>query len=87
MIYTEIPDNIHPLIEECARNVHEIWCEGRRAEGWRYGPLRNDITKETPCLVPYEELSETEKEYDRRTAMQTIGFILSKGWRLLPPEA
>lgn len=87
MLSKNIPDEIAHLAEECARSVHETWCAGRMAEGWTYGPERNDEKKETPCLVPYDELSESEKEYDRRTALQTIDFLLSSGWKLIPPES
>lgn len=86
MLSKNIPVEIAQLVEECARSVHETWCAGRIAEGWTYGPERNDERKETPCLVPYDELSESEKDYDRRTALQTIEFILSKGWKIVPPE-
>lgn len=52
------------------------------AEGWRHGPRRDDAKKEHPSLVPYEKLSESEKEYDRTTAMETIKTILSLGYRI-----
>ena len=41
-------------------------------EGWKYGPERNDDRKEHPGLVPYEQLSETEKEIDRGTVVQAL---------------
>lgn len=48
-----------------AKNVHEVWAQNRINEGWKYGDKRNDELKQHPCLVPYEELSEVEKDYDR----------------------
>ena len=54
------------LTELIAENVHDVWAEGRIRDGWKYGKERNDAQKETPCLVPYSELSDEEKEYDRK---------------------
>ena len=52
-------------------------------EGWKYGPVRDDDKKETPCLVPYEDLPEIEKEYDRNTARTTIASILKAGYKII----
>lgn len=52
------------------------------AEGWTWSPERNDAKKENPCLVPYEELPDSEKEYDRNTAIETLKLILSLGYRI-----
>lgn len=65
-----------------AKNAHENWAALRIAEGWRYGPRRDDALRQHPSLVPYERLSESEKEYDRRTAVETIKTILSLGYRI-----
>ena len=77
-----IPEELEPLKEALARNVHEVWAAGRLATGWKYGPVRDDERKEHPCLIPYEALPEEEKDYDRATALSTIRFILSKGYHL-----
>jgi hypothetical protein len=74
------------LTELLARNVHDLWARQRMAEGWRYGPERNDGRKEHPDLVPYDQLSEVEKAYDRQTAMESIKLILSLGYRIEPPD-
>ena len=50
---------------------------GRRMEIWSE---RNDMLRTHPGLVPYEELSETEKDYDRRTAMETLKLIQKIGF-------
>ncbi len=78
----KMPDELLILKEEIAKNVHEVWAEGRIKEGWRVGAVRNDEKKETPCLVPYEELPEEEKEYDRNTAMETIKLIIKLGYEI-----
>ena len=75
-----LPAGIGELTELLAKNAHENWAALRIAEGWRYGPRRDDVRREHPSLVPYERLSESEKEYDRRTAMETVKTILSLGY-------
>ena len=77
-----LPEELNPLVEKMARNVHEVWAQGRIADGWTYGETRDDAQKTHPCLVPYEELPESEKEYDRHTAMGTLKFILAQGFSI-----
>lgn len=76
----ELPVELLPLIEEMAKNVHEVWAKNRMAEGWTYGPVRDDAGKKHPCLVPYDELPESEKEYDRATSQETLKLILKLGF-------
>jgi len=70
------------LTEQIASNVHDVWAAGRLAEGWLYGKERNDTLKLHPCLIPYEELSESEKEYDRSTAVSTLKLIRKLGFEI-----
>ena len=77
-----LSDELMQLTEEMARNVHDVWAVGRIAEGWTWGPERNDAKKENPCLVPYEKLPEGEKAYDRNTAIETLKLILSLGYKI-----
>ena len=70
------------LVERIAENVHEVWALGRMNDGWTYGAYRDDEKKETPCLVPYDELSESEKQYDRNTAMETIKLVIKLGYSI-----
>lgn len=78
----ELPKSLDKLTEQMARNVHEVWAQGRIAEGWHYGEQRNDILKTHPCLVPYEKLPDAEREYDRQTAIQTLKLILKLGFKI-----
>lgn len=79
----QLPEELVQLTEPLARHVHEVWSKWRIAEGWKYGLKRNDELKETPCLVPYDELEEGEKEYDRKTALETLKYILSLGYNIV----
>lgn len=78
----ELPAELTELIEQMACNVHEVWAEGRMKEGWTYGPVRNDAAKQHPCLVAYDDLPETEKEYDRNTSVETLKLILKLGFKI-----
>lgn len=77
-----MPKELLPLIEEMAKNVHEVWAQNRMNDGWTYGPVRDDLNKKHPCLVPYEELPENEKEYDRATSQETLKLILKLGFEI-----
>ena len=73
---------LQALTEQLAENVHEVWSAGRIADGWQYGAKRDDAQKLHPCLVPYDKLPDSEKEYDRNTAMQTIKTIIQLGYKI-----
>ena len=77
-----IEQSLNALVEALAENVHDTWARGRMDQGWTYGPARDDAAKKHPCLVPYADLPESEKAYDRNTAMATVQFILSKGFEI-----
>ena len=77
-----LPAELEPLIEQMAKNVHDVWAESRINDGWRYGPERNDERKEHPCLVEYEELPDSEREYYRNTAIGTLKLILQLGFKI-----
>lgn len=70
------------ILEAMAKNVHEVWAESRISQGWTYGPERNDALKHHPCLVPYEDLPEVEKAYDRDTAVGILKLICKLGFKI-----
>lgn len=78
-----LPEELNLLAEQIAKNVHEVWSLGRMTEGWTYGESRNDALKQHPCLVAYEELSESEKDYDRHTALETLKLITKLGFKIV----
>lgn len=77
-----LPEDIVRLGEKLAMNVHENYVQLRLSQGWTYGTTRNDQKKENPCMVPYDQLSEDEKESDRRTSMETLKTILALGYEI-----
>lgn len=80
----ELSPELRGLTERLAEHAHDVWALQRIREGWRYGPRRDDHAREHPCLVPYAELPEAEKEYDRQTAMGTLKAVLALGYRIEP---
>lgn len=76
----EIPEDLKILSEAIAEEVHETWAQNRIKEGWTYGKERNDEEKTHPCLVPYCELSDSEKEYDRLTSQKVLKLIMKFGF-------
>lgn len=83
----KLDDSLIALTEKIAENVHEVWARGRIADGWRYGKERNNEEKTTPCLVPYSELSESEKDYDRNTALETLKLIIALGYDITKKDS
>lgn len=79
----ELTEDLNELREAIAENAHEIWAENRQAEGWTYGPQRDDQLKQTPDMVPYSQLPEGEKEYDREMAMKTIKLLKKLGYDIV----
>lgn len=78
----ELTPDLIEVSEELARNTHEVWAQERISQGWTYGSERDDTKKETPCLVPYEELEESEKVFDRNTSLETIKVLLALGYTI-----
>lgn len=76
----ELPEELLALTEQIAANVHDVWAVGRIAEGWTYGNAKDVEQKKTPLLVPYDELPESEKDYDRNTALETLKLIIKLGY-------
>lgn len=78
----QLPEELNDLIEQMSKNVHEVWAKSRMDQGWTYGPERSDILKQHPCLIPYEDLPEIEKAYDRDTALGTLKLISRLGFEI-----
>lgn len=80
-----LPSEIQELTERLAENAHDIWAVQRLSDGWRYGRQRDDARKLHPCLIPYADLPDSEKVYDRKAAMETLKAILALGYRIVKP--
>jgi len=78
----QLSAELQELTELLAKNSHDNWARQRMADGWTYGPARDDALKQHPNLIAYEELAEGEKEYDRVAAMETLKAIIALGYRI-----
>ena len=77
-----LTNDLLELAELLAKNTHDVWAAGRVSHGWTYGETRDDVKKTTPCLVPYDELPGSEKEYDINTAYETIKVLIKLGYSI-----
>ncbi len=78
----QLDESLLDLSEMIAKNTHEVWSAGRIKDGWTYGAVRDDEAMHHPCLIPYEELPEAEKEYDRNTSLETLKLIVKLGYKI-----
>lgn len=78
----ELPANLNLLIEALSKNAHDVWAKNRVNDGWTYGDSRNDENKTTPCLVEYDQLPDSEKEYDRKMVIETLKVIYKLGYKV-----
>jgi hypothetical protein len=82
-----LPEKLLRLTEQLAENAHDHWARRRLSEGWSWGPVRDDAAKKHPDLVPYGDLPESERHYDRDTAMETLKAIIALAYRIDPRAA
>ena len=79
----ELKDELLELQEAIAENAHDVWAAARIREGWKYGTERDDANKLHPDLVPYSALPDSEKEYDRLMALDTIKLVKKLGFKII----
>ena len=82
----ELADDLNELREAIAENAHDVWAVERQAQGWTYGPARDDARKQTPCMVAYSQLPDSEKTFDRDMAMQTLKLVKKLGYDIIKRE-
>ena len=75
--------DLEELQEAIAENAHDVWAAARIKEGWSYGKERNDAQKLHPDLIPYTALPDSEKEYDRIMAFNTIKLVKKLGYDIV----
>lgn len=78
--HVALSDEVLELVELLAENAHEIWASERLRDGWKYGPQRDDAKRQHPCLVPYSQLPDRERDYDRTMVMGSVRAILALGF-------
>jgi len=78
-----LTDDLLELREAIAENAHDVWATARKKEGWTFGPERDDTNKKHPDLIPYSSLPDSEKEYDRLMALDTIKLVKKLGFEIV----
>ena len=78
----KLPDSLSDLQERLAESNHDVWAKRRLSEGWTHGPKRDDDAKKHPGLVPYADLPDSEKQYDRNTATEILKAIIALGYQI-----
>ncbi len=79
----QLTDELLELREAIAENAHDVWANARIKEGWTFGPERDDTHKKHPDLIPYSALPDSEKEYDRIMALDTIKLVKKLGFEIV----
>ena len=79
----QLPEELNPLLEALAKNVHDTWAKERIAQGWTYGDKRDDAKKHHPSLIAYEDLPDEEKIFDRNTSVETLKLIQKLGFKIV----
>ena len=80
--HVKLPEGFDELREAIAENAHDMWALERQSEGWTFGPQRDDNKLETPDMVPYAQLPESEKQYDRLMAEDTLKLLTALGYKI-----
>lgn len=75
----ELDDRMTKLVDQLAKNTHNIWAKEKITRGWTYGIGEDPITKRSPHLVPYEKVDARIKQANRETASETLRTIIVYG--------
>ena len=78
----ELDPDLLELVELLAEHNHDHWARQRIEQGWTYGPARDDARKTHPDLLPYDQIPEGEKAYDRTSVIETLKAIVTLGYEI-----
>lgn len=78
----ELDDELEDLVLQLLENTHDNWATQRISEGWSHGPRRDDDLKQHPNLVPFDELSDDEQQYDRLLVTETLKAVIALGYEI-----
>lgn len=77
-----LPSAVDEIAELLSRNVHEVWASQKIQNGFSYGATDDMDQKTHHNLVPYDQLSEADRQYDRNTALETIKALITLGFAI-----
>ncbi len=75
------------ILEKLALANHEVFCEGLKKKGYQYGPQNDEKLKTNSSLRPYNELSEEEKEQNRRNVRDIVNKLSIAGYLMRPARS
>lgn len=78
----ELPKGISELVETMAAHNHDVWAESKIKKGYSFGYVTSDEAMTHCDLIPYEDLTEEKKQYDRDTSLGALKLILSLGYTI-----
>jgi 3-dehydroquinate dehydratase len=81
--FPDLPMNLEPMMERLAQMEHRRWMAEKWLSGWSSGPVRDDAKLIHNCLVPWEQLSNSEKEKDRQAVRQIPNLLESSGYKVV----
>jgi hypothetical protein len=73
-------------LERLAEAAHKVWMEGKLRDGWKYGPETDKSKKNHSCLVPYNQLNETDKDSDRDMVRGIPKILSAAGFKIVRAE-
>ncbi len=73
-------------LERLAEAAHIVWMEGKVRDGWKYGPVTDKANKIHSCIIPYDQLSETDKESDRDMVRGIPSILAAAGYKMVKAE-
>lgn len=79
-VLAEVPED---EVECLARAEHDRWVAERAAAGWTYAPVKDVEARTSPFLVPYEELTEEVRDYDRQPVREMPQLLADAGYVLV----
>lgn len=75
-------EGVKAIIEDPSmtpQKSHEGWMTQKYKDGWKYGPVKDPENKEHPCMVPYEELPESQRAKDELFVASVKAAL---GWKV-----
>ncbi len=74
-------------LERMAQLEHQLWCQDRQNDGWRYALGPKDLAARThPHLVDWDALPEAEREKNRTAVRGIPSFLSRAGYQIIPQE-
>jgi hypothetical protein len=75
------------ILERLAEAAHQVYCEGKKRDGWKLGPEKNEKKKTHPWLIPYEQLPESAKNANRVTVKLIPKKLAAAGYVMVPARS